>query len=266
MNAPLEMTPEQARPPFDLNLIPGKDGDMGPIFEALAIAQGEFLPIEKNQTADIRGKEGKASYKFDYADMAEIRAKTTPALSKNKLGLMSIPTARAKGDGGHVLRTMLVHPSGARIESVLVIPQQAEVKNFGGYITYLRRYQVSAMLNVAADDDLDDADDGDGDPSGQTGTPRPGPARTAPFNPAEHPLLTSAQSVAELNKVWMGFSADNRAKFETHYQKCMDAFDGAPLSTPAPTPSPATAVPVGPRGGKPAAAATTATVRSGDDL
>ncbi|MFM0608700.1 ERF family protein [Paraburkholderia sediminicola] len=262
MNAPLEMTAEQARPAFDLNLIPGKDGDMGPIFEALAIAQGKFLPIEKNKTADIRAKEpGKASYKFDYADMAEIRAKTTPALSENKLGIVSVPTARAKGDGGHVLRTMIVHSSGARIESVLVIPQQQEVKNFGGYITYLRRYVVSAMLNVAADDDIDDADDGD--TGGENGTLRPGPARTAPFNPAENPLLTSAQSVAELNKVWMGFSADNRAKFETHYQKCMDAFDGTPSATPAPTPSPATAVPVGPRGGKQAAATT---VRNGDDL
>jgi hypothetical protein len=165
----------------------------------------------------------KAGYEFHYADMGEIRAKTTPALSKNGLGITSIPAMADRERGGYTLRTILFYKNGARIESSLHIHEQAKAQDFGGYVTYLRRYQVSALLNIAADSDLDSSAD-DGDDGGSA--PRIGPGQSGvPRNPAEHPLLTAALSVSELNKAWMAFSPENKAKFQKHYDARMDELD-----------------------------------------
>jgi hypothetical protein len=223
MNAPHELN-GAALPPVDFNLIPNRDGDIGELFADLAAAQGEFPPIEKNQTARIV-KNGQLLYTFDYADMGEIRAKTTPALSKHGIAVIALPTVRDTQRGGHILRTMLVHKSGARIESVLALPgmggEKDNVKDFGGYITYLRRYQLSAMLNVAADADLDSSHGGEGEDGERAGSdaPRIGsqPQTSAPFNPAEHPELTKAANLQQLNKAWLAIKEDKRPKFEAHY-------------------------------------------------
>jgi hypothetical protein len=229
MNAPHDMN-GAALPPVEINLFPAPNGDIGAMFGDLAIAQGEFEEIEKNQTARIKNREGVFLYEFSYADMGEIIKKTRPALSKNGIAVVSIPTTRGK-DGGHVLRTMLVHKSGARVESVLVIPsmrndgqrdKESSVKDFGGYITYLRRYQVSAMLNVAADADLDSSHSGEGEDGERAGSdaPRIGapPPTSAPFNPAEHPELAKATNLQQLNKAWLAIKEDKRPKFQAHYE------------------------------------------------
>jgi hypothetical protein len=221
MNAPHELN-GAALPPVDFNLIPNRDGDIGELFADLAAAQGEFPPIEQNKTARITNKEGKFLYSFDYADMGEIRGKTTPALSKHGIAVIALPTVRDTQRGGHILRTMLVHKSGARIESVLALPgmggEKDNVKDFGGYITYLRRYQISAMLNVAADADLDSShasdEDGHGSDAPRIGAPAP---TSAPFNPAEHPELAKAENLQQLNKAWLTIKEDRRAKFQAHY-------------------------------------------------
>jgi hypothetical protein len=223
MNAPHELN-GAALPPVDFNLIPNAAGDIGELFADLAKAQGEFEPIEQNKTARIV-KNGTLLYTFDYADMGEIRAKTTPALSKNGIAVIALPTVRDAQRGGHILRTMLCHKSGARIESVLALPgmggEKDNVKDFGGYITYLRRYQISAMLNVAADADLDSSHGG-GEGEGESGgsdAPRIGapPPTSAPFNPAEHPELAKATNLAQLNKAFGAIKEDKRAKFQAHY-------------------------------------------------
>jgi len=221
MNAPLTLTPEQVAPECDVNLY----GDIAALFEALAKAQGEFLPIEKNKTGRVTPRDqSKQGYTFDYADMGEIRAKTTPALSKNGMGITSIPAMADAKRGGYTLRTILFHKSGARMESSLHIDPQADVKNFGGFVTYLRRYQVSAMLNIAADSDIDSGADDDDD-----GAPRVGPvASSAPSAHAQHPGLTKAQSVAELNKAWMAITPENRPKFQAQYDARMDELDPPP--------------------------------------
>jgi hypothetical protein len=99
--------------------------------------------------------------------------------------------------------------------------EKDNVKDFGGYITYLRRYQISAMLNVAADADLDSSHGG-GEGEGESGgsdAPRIGapPPTQAPFNPAEHPELTKAKDLSALNKAWLAIKEDKRTKFQAHY-------------------------------------------------
>ena len=126
------------------------------LMAALAKAQGEFKPIEKNRNVTIPTKAG-GSYKFRYADLEEIIAKTRPALSAN--GLALIQTIE-HGQNGPLLSCKLMHAAGGMVSSETLIPSAREMagdpKAFGAAITYYRRYMVTAMLGVAADDDLDE--------------------------------------------------------------------------------------------------------------
>lgn len=241
MNARNEQLEADA-PELDINLIAGIDpNSIGVFFGALALAQGGFAAIEKNRAVTIKPKE-KAAYSFRYADMQEIRDKTTPALSANGFALVQLVTNKPKRDGGVHIRTVLGHSSGARMESILDIPRgrEGEIKDFGAYITYLRRYVVSAMLNVAADDDLDEQDDqGDNYSRGTTDgfNPRPGPLNPAPGSPAEHPLLTAAVSVGALTRQFNQFSPENKEKFTAHYERRLDELEPRGPVTEGPPPA-----------------------------
>jgi hypothetical protein len=231
MNAPLEMTREQAFPNVDVNLIPLPDGHMGEFFGALAAAQGAFEAITKNQSAFIKGREGKASYSFKYADLSEILDKTKVARAANNLALTQLVTNKASDKGGVMIRTILGHSSGARIEATLDVPRgrEGEVKDFGGYITYLRRYVVGPMLGVSADDDLDSHPDDDTPPDGSTMSysqeHASGPRNPAPGSAAESPLLRDAKSVRELTTAFNKFSPENKDRYRSHYERLLEELD-----------------------------------------
>lgn len=156
------------------------------LMAALAKAQGEFNAIEKNREVTITTKSG-YSYKFRYADLEEIITKTRPALASN--GLSMIQTVE-HGQQGPLLTCKLMHAGGGIITSEVLIPSArdmaADPKAFGAAITYFRRYMVTAMLGVAADDDLD----ADGQESSEPQKPATGqkPAVTQPQRraPAEN--------------------------------------------------------------------------------
>lgn len=130
------------------------------LFSALAKAQGEFKPIEKNRTVLIPTRQG-STYTFRYADLEEILRKTRPALAANGLALIQCmePT-----EAGPYLSCVLTHSAGFKIVSSHQLPKNADAdpKAFGSLITYHRRYLVTAMLGVAADDDLDEDGQGSG--------------------------------------------------------------------------------------------------------
>lgn len=127
---------------------------MPALYAALATAQGEFLPIEKNREVTIR-MNGGGSYQFKYADLSEIFSKTRPALSKN--GLAIFQTLEPTGDGKIALVCRLAHKDGGEITSEIRINAQfSDIKALGAQLSYLRRYIVAPMLGVAADDDLDE--------------------------------------------------------------------------------------------------------------
>lgn len=139
------------------------------LMAALAKAQGEFKPIEKNREVEILMKSG-GKYRFRYADLEEIIAKTRPALSAN--GLAMIQTIE-HSQAGQLLTCKLMHAGGGIITSELPIPSAREFggdpKSFGALISYHRRYMVTSMLGVAADDDLDEDGQGAGEHQPPTG-------------------------------------------------------------------------------------------------
>jgi hypothetical protein len=197
-------------PTMETTLTPAPTGGMGPMYTALAKAQGEFQPIEKNRavTIDIKDKDtGRkiGSYDFRYADLQEIRSKTTPALSANGLCLFQLVTEEGNGT---VIRTVLGHSTGSEISSVMrIVRDDKNIKNFGAAITYLRRYIVSALLGVAADDDLDE------DSSPEAG------AGLSPARVEEHPEMRDATSIGALSKVMSGLSKEEKAKYADYYNQ-----------------------------------------------
>lgn len=125
------------------------------LYAALAAAQGQFQAIEKNRSVEISMKTG-GKYRFRYADLEQILAKTRPALAANGLALFQLLETQPNNA---VLRCELVHKDGGRVSSEVSIPHPHTVqdpKSFGAMVSYYRRYMVTAMLGVAADDDLDE--------------------------------------------------------------------------------------------------------------
>lgn len=143
------------------------------LYCALAKAQGEFLPLAKNRTVEIQTKAG-GKYRFRYADLEAVLSATRAALAKNGLSTLQIVEQEA-GSNQPLLRTVLAHESGATVESRMRLPANdgGDIKNYGAAISYLRRYALSSMLSVAADDDLDE--------DGNEG-PEPGAATKPPVN------------------------------------------------------------------------------------
>jgi hypothetical protein len=152
---------------------------------ALALAQGDFLPITKNRDVRIVMKTG-GEYRFKYADLQEIHAKTRPALSANGL---STTAQMIPGDDGVSLMLALAHADGFERVSEVFVTYGDDIKQFGGKLSFMRRYMLQNLLDVAADDDLDEnGQEGDG---GAPAARAPAPPRTPARKPAAAPAKVS---------------------------------------------------------------------------
>ena len=87
-------------------------------------------------------------FKSKYADLAGIRDTVIPSLTAN--GIAVVQTL----DNEAVL-TRLMHTSGQWIESRCQIPNGGDMQKMGSAITYARRYSLSAICGIAADEDDD---------------------------------------------------------------------------------------------------------------
>jgi hypothetical protein len=122
---------------------------------ALAKAQGAFTKVIKDRTAKVPGRDGKAGYEYDYADLASVLQAVVPALSAEGLCIMQ---SLAPGDREFqtVITTRLMHSSGQHVVTETVIPvASATAQAIGGAFTYGRRYALCGLLGVAADEDDD---------------------------------------------------------------------------------------------------------------
>lgn len=132
------------------------DEPFAKLIAALAAAQGEFPTIEKTQTATVAGKDGKQGYTYKYADLGDVLAKVRPILSAHGLALIQ----RTRHDAGKVrLLTELHHVGGGMIDSDVDLGRDASnPQQFGGSLTYLRRYEAVTLLGIAAEEDRDAQD------------------------------------------------------------------------------------------------------------
>lgn len=128
------------------------------IAAALAKAQGAMQNPPRNREVRVSTKTG-GSYAFKYATLDAIMDAVRQPLSDNGL---SYTQTLANGDGKYRLVTKLLHESGQFLvsETPLLLNGGGN-QEFGSALSYMRRYSLTAMLGIAADED-DDANSADG--------------------------------------------------------------------------------------------------------
>lgn len=110
---------------------------------ALAKAQAAFGPIHKAHTNPHFGSK--------YADLNDILTAVRPVLAAEGIALIQV---MEDTDTGCYLVTKVL--KGAEvIESRMPLDVGGKPQELGSRLTYLKRYQVAALLAVAADDDDD---------------------------------------------------------------------------------------------------------------
>lgn len=129
--------------------------------QALCLAQGQMRPAEMNKTNPF--------LKNRYADLGSIIAAAREPLAANGLSFTQVLLG---GDGGDMtIETMLMHKSGEYIGSdvIVQIPPaekgRSAAQEAGAVITYFRRYALSALLGIYADEDSDGQETGNKKPS-----------------------------------------------------------------------------------------------------
>lgn len=149
---------------------------------ALAIAQGQISNPKKNKKVRVTTKTGRG-YEFAYADMTAVIDAIKGPLSAN--GLSYVQAFVEDANGKFRLVTRLMHNSGQWLESVTpLFVEEGASQAFGSASTFMKRYALSAMIGIAADDD-DDANTADGNQINDTreyGSYRkPKPPATSPM-------------------------------------------------------------------------------------
>lgn len=117
--------------------------------KALATAQASFTHPSKSRMVDV------GQYRYAYAELPIVIDAVRPALSAN--GLCLLQPVEVRGTDVRIW-TMLLHTSGEWLRSALVLQAESpKAQAVGSAITYGRRYGLSAMLGIAADEDEDGA-------------------------------------------------------------------------------------------------------------
>lgn len=139
--------------------------------KALAESQAEFAKITKSKTAEVTMKTG-GKYSYSYADLADVIDAVRPVLAKHQIATMQAIDLDSD-TGNLVLITRLGHASGQWIEAHYPLPSGASAQEMGSAVTYARRYSLSALTAIVAEDD----DDGRQAPKA---TPKSRPQQSAP--------------------------------------------------------------------------------------
>lgn len=118
------------------------------LFEALANFQKNIVEPKKDKKVQYAKRE------FHYADLDSILRAVRPLMAEQGLSFTQIPQVQ---DGKVGVITIIMHCSGQFIESdpFLIPTQQQNAQGYGSCITYAKRYSLSALLGISADEDDD---------------------------------------------------------------------------------------------------------------
>lgn len=156
------------------------------IAAALARAQAKFPPITKGRKAKVPTKTG-GEYSYDYADIGDVLTAVRPVLAAEGIAVVQ---ATEDSEHGYLLVTKLLWRDQS-IEGRMPLPiENAGPQQVGSLLTYYRRYGLTALIGVAAEDD----DDGR---SAQEHV-KHGPRRAKPAAPVDEHLAEFNRLTAEL--------------------------------------------------------------------
>ena len=139
---------------------------------ALAKAQAQMTAIPFDRT--------NPHFKSKYASLAAVIDTVRKPLADNGLSYTQTMEIR---DGGLVMVTTLRHVTGQCVVSEYPLPVAAKPQEMGSALTYARRYSLSALACIAADDD----DDAEGARSGGQTASTPSPIKPQKVDPPVHP-------------------------------------------------------------------------------
>jgi hypothetical protein len=148
------------------------------LVKALIKAKGAFKPVEKTKVNPY--------FKSKYADLGAIMDAVNKPLHDNGITVIQTTDTDALGP---VLVTTLAHESGQFISGRYPISAaKADPQAVGSAVTYARRYGLSAILTVVADDD----DDGNA-----ATQPKAQPERQQYATPAKSNMATPGPTITE---------------------------------------------------------------------
>jgi hypothetical protein len=130
-----------------------KSESIASLADALSKAQSTFLPVKRTEQVSYQTTRGLKKYK--YAPLPNVLESIHKALADNGLAISQVP--KIEGDKV-VIETAIIHSSGEWLSGDMVVcndnlPPQEK----GSALTYTRRYALSSILGLAADED-DDAE------------------------------------------------------------------------------------------------------------
>lgn len=151
--------------------------------EALAALQAKMPAVGKHASADVKNKEGRKLYDYNYAPGEDITPVLYPLMASVGLSFSAAPTI-GKHDGRFVLAYDLRHTSGELIGGSYPLPDPDRYgpQDLGKAITYARRYALCALVGLFPG----------GDDSDANGIAPPGPA--AAVTPAQRKAEQQART------------------------------------------------------------------------
>lgn len=135
---------------------------------AFVSAQGEMKSPHRNREVTVATKSG-GQYKFTYATLDSILDEVRPVLSKHGLAV-TWKVAPA------TVTTRVMHLSGQydEVTTELILGKDCSMQDYGGALTYSKRYGLTTILGISADED-DDANGASGNTAeGKDRTPSNG--------------------------------------------------------------------------------------------
>lgn len=125
-----------------------KSPEINELAKALAQFQACCPPVQMDSNVTVTPERGR-SYSFKYASLETIVATVRPCLKEAGLSFSQLLEA----DGTVI--TLLLHESGQWLESRLKIGGGGRPQEVGSAISYAKRYALSALLGVVAEEDDD---------------------------------------------------------------------------------------------------------------
>jgi len=207
-------------------------GDLGVLFSALCAAQANYAPLKRTKSNPF--------FNSKYADLADVLDACLPALLAQGFALLQ-PPVRAVGADTWCMYTILGHKSGGYFQLEATVPA-GDWQKFGSAVTYCRRYQVGALVGVAAEPD-DDANaatpDKVADRPRQNTRPTPPapPTKPEPPAPPAPPVAAKPDPAPEPAELADNGEDDHKPMGEEMTTRVRalvraKAFDGRPLGPP----------------------------------
>lgn len=154
--------------------------ELSALNNALSIFQGQLKPVKKDSTNPF--------FHSHYADLTAIWDNIRESLKANGLAVTQVTDVDPNEDKTF-LTTMLLHSSGQWLSGeYLLTPVKSDPQSMGSALTYARRYALSAILGIVADED-DDAEAA----TSHKEQRKEAPKATKPKKGSEEPKISDAQ-------------------------------------------------------------------------